>query len=51
MYQQIQTPSWDLCTMWHTYGDDFPIGSVDERVLAVHVVVVREVGFLDLTND
>lgn len=34
-----------------TYGDDFPIGSIDESVLAIHVVIVRKVSFLDLTDD
>lgn len=35
----------------HTYGDNFPIGSVDKRILAVHVVEVREVSLFDLTDD
>jgi len=34
----------------HTYGDDLPIGSGDERVFAVHVVEVGEVGLFDLTD-
>lgn len=35
----------------HTYGDDLPIRSVHERILAVHVVEVREASLFDSTND
>lgn len=40
----------DSQNMFSTYGDQLPIGPVDERVLAVHVVEVGEMGFLDLTD-
>lgn len=38
-------------SMRKTYIDDFPIRSIDECVFAIHVVVVRKVAFLDLTDD
>lgn len=34
----------------HAYSDDFPVGSGDERVFAVHVVEVGEVSLFDLTD-
>lgn len=43
--------AFEIESMWKTYSDDFPIRSIDECVFAIHVVVVRKVAFLDLTDD
>lgn len=34
----------------YTHGDNLPVGAVDKRVLAVHVVEVGEMSFFDLTD-